>query len=197
MGHDEGMESLNRPPVRHLWLLRHGKAASDAPWGGSDRDRPLTGRGRRDATALGRRLAGGVPVPGLAGVPLPQLVISSAAVRTRQTAGLVVEAMGGHVPLDSFDALYGADTAVVLRYVREVDEEVGSMMVVGHNPTISLLAWELLADDDDDRTPSDRSVLEAHGFPTSALAVLALRVPSWEDAADGCATLKGLFKPPY
>ena len=38
-------------------MLRHAKAASDAPWGGGDEHRPLTARGRRDATALGRRLA--------------------------------------------------------------------------------------------------------------------------------------------
>ncbi len=197
MGHDEGMTSSQSPRARYLWLLRHGKAASDAPWGGRDRDRPLTGRGRRDATALGKRLAGEDPVLGLTRVPGPQLVICSAAVRTRQTAGLVVEAVGDRLPLDSLDALYGADTDVVLRYIREVDEGVGSVLVVGHNPTIYQLAWELLADGRDGRERGDRAVLESRGFPTCALAVLALGVPSWEDAADGCATLEGVFKPPY
>ena len=93
MGHHEGMESAEGAPIRYLWLLRHGKAASAAPRGGSDRDRPLTGRGRRDAAALGARLSGGVLLPGVEELPAPQLVVSSSAVRTRQTADLVAHAL--------------------------------------------------------------------------------------------------------
>lgn len=185
-------------PVRHLWVLRHGKAASDAPWGGTDRDRPLTGRGRRDASALGRRLTGGPPVLGLDGVPPPSLVICSAAVRTRQTADLVVEGMGGQVPLDAYRSLYEAGTPTVLQYLREVDEAVEGVLLVGHNPTMYQLVWELLADhDDDDRPGPDRDALELHGFPTCALAVVTLAVDGWEDVTHGSGRLAGLFKPPY
>jgi len=191
------MESPAGAPERHLWLLRHGKAASDAPWGGKDRDRPLTGRGRRDAGALGRRFAGDDPVLGLSAVPKPQLAICSSAVRTRQTAGLVVKEMGDGFPLISYDLLYGAETDLVLQFIREIDEEVGSLLIVGHNPTIYQLAWELLTDRDGGTGRNDRAVLESHGFPTCALAVLALQVSAWEDVADECARLKGLYKPPY
>ncbi|HEV3282007.1 MAG TPA: histidine phosphatase family protein [Acidimicrobiales bacterium] len=183
--------------VRHLWVLRHGKAASDAPWGGGDRERPLTARGRRDATALGRRLAGEKPVLGLEGVRRPELAICSAAVRTNQTARLIAKAMSNRLPIDSFRSLYGADTGVVLGYVREIDESVKSALVVGHNPTMYELVWELLADEDGDLTGSDRAVLEAHRFPTCALAVLSLQVDAWEDVVAGCGSLAGLFKPPY
>ncbi len=131
-------------PVRHLWILRHAKAASDAPWGGSDRERPLTARGRRDATALGRRLASDTPLPGLEGVRKPDLAICSAAVRTRQTADLVIEAMGGRIPLDSYRSLYDADIDTVLRYLREVDEGVKSTLLVGHNPTMFRVVLELV-----------------------------------------------------
>ncbi len=184
-------------PVRHVWLLRHGKAASDAPWGGSDRERPLTGRGRRDAAALGKRLADEDPVLGLEGVPPPQLVLCSAAVRTRQTADLIVKATGNRIPIDSFSSLYGADTDLVLQYLREIDEGVTSALVVGHNPTMYQLVWELLADRGEEDPAGDRAVLEAHGFPTCALAVLVLEVRAWEDVAHGCGRLAGLFKPPY
>jgi phosphohistidine phosphatase len=183
---------------RHLWLLRHGKAASDAPWGGSDQERPLTARGRRDATALGARLAGEPPVLGLEGVPPPDVAVCSAAVRTRQTADLVAEAMGGRLPVDANQSLYGADPELFLRYVREIDEGVRSALLVGHNPTVVEVAWLLLqvpADGEDPTT--DRAVLEAHGFPTCALAVLTLKVGAWEDVVHGCAVLAGVFKPPY
>ena len=129
--------------------------------------------------------------------PAPELVICSAAVRTRQTADLIVEAMGGHPRIDSYHSLYGADTDLVLRYLHEIDEEVASALVVGHNPTVYELVWELLADADDDRPGSDRSALEAHGFPTCALAVLDLGTTTWEELTRGCGRLAGLFKPPY
>jgi phosphohistidine phosphatase len=191
------MPKTNKGPVRYLWVLRHGKAASDAPWGGGDRERPLTARGRRDATALGKRLAEERPVLGLEGVRRPELAICSSAVRTRQTARLIVKALSNRLPLDSYRSLYGADTEAVLRYVREIDESVKSALVVGHNPTMYELVWELLADGDGDRPGSDRATLEAHGFPTCALAVLSLPVDGWEDVVLWRASLGGLFKPPY
>jgi phosphohistidine phosphatase len=222
------------PPVRYLWILRHAKAASDAPWGGSDKDRPLTARGRRDASALGKRLAadpvdlpfghdlgtGGDssgpgpalgPDSGPVGLPRPELAVCSAAVRTRQTTDLVVEAMGGEVPVSAYRSLYEADADLVLQYVREIDEAADSALLVGHNPTMFDVAFRLLAEPPDPADPpdptdpesgasestSDQDVLEAHGFPTCALAVLSLQVAAWEDVVHGCGTLVGVAKPPY
>jgi len=131
-------------------------------------------------------------------VPPPQLVICSSAVRTRQTAALVVQAMGQDLPIDSFDALYGAQPDLVLQYVREVDEEVASVLVVGHNPTVYQLAWQLLVERQaDGGDGDDRARLEAQGFPTCALALLRLEVASWEDVTDGCASLTTVRTPPY
>jgi phosphohistidine phosphatase len=222
LGHDVTMPNPERVPVRYLWAVRHGKAASDAPWGGTDRERPLTARGRRDAAALGRRLADESPILGLEGVPAPDMAICSAAVRTRQTAELIVKATGDRLPLDSYRSLYEADTDVVLQYLREIDEGVISLLLVGHNPTMFDLAWQLLGDPGDGTegggavaeagadavadagglppragARDDRSILEAHGFPTCALAVLKLSITAWEDVVHGCGTLAGVFKPPY
>ncbi len=183
--------------LRHLWILRHGKAASDAPWGGGDRERPLTARGRRDASALGKRLAEESPVLGLNGVRRPDVAICSAAVRTRQTARLIVKALSNRLPLESYRSLYGADTGLVLQSLREIDDGVEGALLVGHNPTMFELVWELLVDADGDPPGSDRARLESHGFPTCALAVLALPIDSWKDVAPDSASLEGLFKPPY
>jgi len=223
------------PPVRYLWILRHAKAASDAPWGGGDKDRPLTARGRSDASALGRRLAadpidlrfgrrsgpeglGGSEQAGGSGggdgdldlddggstgdtaVRRPEIALCSAAVRTRQTADLVLEGMGGERPVSAYQSLYSADADLVLQYVREIDEGVDSALLVGHNPTVLDLVRQLLADPAITTTApgfSDRDLLEVHGFPTCALAVLSLAVGAWEDVAHGCGTLAGVFKPPY
>ena len=134
---------------------------------------------------------------GLEGVPPPALAICSAAVRTRQTADLVAKAMGGRLPVDSYRSLYDAGTDVVLGYVGEIDNAVRSALVVGHNPTVYQVGFELVGDGEDDRSAADRAALESHRFPTCALAVLTLDVPAWEDMVPGCGGLAGLFKPPY
>jgi phosphohistidine phosphatase len=188
--------------IKYLWLLRHGKAAPHALQGGGDKERPLTGRGRRDATAFGRRLAAGRGVFGLHDVPLPDVAICSAASRTRETADLVLAAMAKEVPLESFHSLYGASPASVLQYIRELDDGRESALVVGHNPTLYQLAWELLppADiesDDDVGDGEGRLTLQNHGFPTCALAVLRLEVASWRDVDYECGSLAGVVSPPY
>ncbi len=180
------------PDVRHLWILRHAKAVPEPTWGGLDRDRPLADRGRGDAAALGRRLAGEDPPLGLTGQVAPEVALCSSAVRTRETAELVLGPTEGRVPLAAYRSLYQATPETVLTYLREVDERAGSALVVGHNPTMYLLARDLLPDDSDDRL-----TLESGGFPTCGLAVLDLRVGAWEDVAPGCGNLVGLFAPPY
>ncbi|HXA30800.1 MAG TPA: hypothetical protein VNV87_00975, partial [Acidimicrobiales bacterium] len=97
--------------------------------------------------ALGNRLAAGVGVFGLDGVALPQLVLTSSAARTSQTAALVAEGMEAKLPIDGYRSLYQAGTETILQYVREIDDDLISAMVVGHNPTIYRLAWELLPGD--------------------------------------------------
>ena len=143
------------------------------------------------------------------------MAICSAAVRTRQTTDRIVDAMGGQLPVDAYRSLYEADTDLVLQYLREVDEGVRSVLLVGHNPAMYRLAWELTGDEQggeeqggDEPGGDDKgarsggpvtahAVLEAHGFPTCALAAVSLQVGAWEDVAHGCGHLAGVFKPPY
>ncbi len=196
--------------VKFLWVLRHAKATQHGHRGGSDYDRPLTNRGRRDAKALGARLAAGVGVFGLDGVALPQVALTSAAARTSETAALVAEGMAAPLSIDRYRSLYEAGTETIVQYVREIDNDVISAMVVGHNPSIYRLAWQLLAVGDGSgsatggESGSDvgdgmdgRHQLEEHGFPTCALAVLVLPLSSWSETTEECASLAGVFSPPY
>jgi phosphohistidine phosphatase len=200
--------------VKYLWLLRHAKATPHGRRGGSDYDRPLTTRGRRDADALGNRLAAGMGVFGLDGIALPQVALSSSAARTSETATLVAEGMAASLPIDSYRSLYQAGTETILQYVREIDDDVVSAMVVGHNPTIYRLAWELLPGDAGGGTgdggggsgsdggssgsgPDGREQLKDHGFPTCTVAVIILPVASWSEVTEESASLAGVFSPPY
>jgi phosphohistidine phosphatase len=191
MDHD-GVMAVPVPSVsRQLWILRHAKAADGQP-GGRDRDRPLTARGRRDASALGVRLAADGAVLDTPGLCRPERALCSSAVRTTRTAELVLGRLATPVPLDSYRSLYQAEPETVLDYVRETDDGCGSVLVVGHNPTMFHLTWDLLDD-----TSLDRERLDAVGFPTCALAVVDLGVAAWADVATGQGALVGLFTPPY
>ena len=139
-----------------MWVLRHAKAA---PHGPDDHSRPLAGKGRRQGAELEaflRRSAGGVG-------PLPRLVLSSSALRALETAELVVDRR-----------LYEADPDDVIDVLRAVDDDVPSVMVVGHNPTLHDLALALVGPED----PTGRARLE-EGFPTGALAALRSPTDRW------------------
>ena len=132
---------------RTLWLLRHAKTVTDPPPGGVDFDRVLAPRGRRDATALGRRFAGAGDGlgPALQGVPRPQIALVSPAVRTAATAELVLADMAGYPQCRMEGAIYGADPEEVLTLVRALPDDVNAAMVVGHNPTAQALSQGLLS----------------------------------------------------
>jgi phosphohistidine phosphatase len=172
--------------VKHLWILRHAKASSKGR-DGDDHSRPLTGRGRRQSADVAAHLADQVA----AGAPTPDLVISSSATRARRTAEAAHGGLPAGVPLEIERALYGADADDIVTRLRLVPDEVGSVMVVGHNPTFHELALLLVSADD----AAGRTRLEA-GFPTAALALLALDVAVWTEVAAGCGRLEELFVPP-
>jgi phosphohistidine phosphatase len=180
---------------RTLWLLRHAKAVTDPPTGGSDFDRVLAPRGRRDAAALGRLYAGhgeGLG-PALKGVPLPQVALVSPAARTAQTAELVLAAMAEPPEVRFVDELYGADPEEVLAVVRALPDDVTSAMVVGHNPTAHALSQGLLSP----RDKKGHSLVVRHGLPTCALGVYAFKADRWADVESGTAKLVAMMMPPY
>ena len=151
---------------RRLLLIRHTQAA-DAP---VDRDRPLTAQGARNATAIGRWLvhAGFVP----------DRVLVSPALRTRQTWERAAEAVG-QLPADVEDRLYDNTVEAVLAAIAETTEEVPTLVVVGHNPSVGELAFAL---DDGEGDPDAQRRLDA-GYPTGAVTVFQLGIAVVRDRA--------------
>jgi phosphohistidine phosphatase len=181
--------------TRTLWLLRHAKTVADPPPGGSDFDRVLAPRGRRDGKALGRLFAGKGEGLGRAldGVARPQVALVSPAARTRATAELVLADMADPPECRFFDDLYGADPEEVLTFVRALDDDVDAAMVVGHNPTAQSLSQGLLAP----RDKKGLSLAVRTGFPTCALGVYAFKLESWVELEAGTAKLIAMLAPPY
>jgi phosphohistidine phosphatase len=164
-----------------LVLLRHAKAE---PIGsGADRQRPLALAGRSQAIAVGGALAE-------SGV-VPDVVLCSSALRTRQTWELVASHLSGSAHLDVVDELYDVTVRELLAVLHTVPDEARTVLVVGHEPTMSTAAG-VLADADSDAA----AVAQAHvGLPTSAYAVL--ESPStWSDWDRGTARLAYVGRPP-
>jgi phosphohistidine phosphatase len=183
--------------VRTLWLLRHAKAVADPPPGGSDFDRTLAPRGRRDAAALGHLLRGDGSHLGLApDVPLPSMALVSPAARTMATAQLVLGEFDRQPKVHEAQDFYDADAEHVLTRLRSLPGEVASVMVVGHNPTTQLVAQSLI-DPDDPAGADERDLLERRGLPTCALSVLSCDVERWRDVGHHSARLVGFFTPPF
>jgi phosphohistidine phosphatase len=181
--------------TRTLWLLRHAKTVTDPPSGGTDFDRVLATRGRRDATALGKLFAGtgeGLG-PGLNGVPLPRIALVSPAARTAATAQLVLADVTDPPECRLEEGLYTADPKEVLAFVHALPDDVNSAMVVGHNPTAQSLSQGLLST----RDKKGLSSVVRHGFPTCALGVYVFDVNRWADVAAGTAKLAAIMTPPY
>jgi phosphohistidine phosphatase len=108
-----------------LSLLRHAKSS----WADSrlkDIDRPLNERGEKDAPRMGGHLAR----QGL----VPDLVLCSPAVRTRQTLALVLPHLKPSPEIVYDDALYPGTPPAILKRLRNVAAEVRHAMIVGHNP---------------------------------------------------------------
>ncbi|WP_205472242.1 histidine phosphatase family protein [Nocardioides sp. SYSU D00038] len=143
--------------MKTIVVMRHASAEQSAP---TDFERRLTDRGLADAEEAGRWLA----ARGLA----PDAALVSAAARTLQTWESVAEGAGWDLEAQPDEALYDAGPESALDLVRLTPEEVGTLVVVGHNPTVGHLA-QLLDDGQGDEDAGNEMAL---GFPTAALTVL-------------------------
>jgi len=153
--------------VHTLHLLRHAK--SSYPEGVEDRDRPLSRRGREAARRVGKSLPAA-----LGGI---DLVLCSNSVRTRETAELVLAGFAAPSPIQFEDGLYLAGRAALMRRLCQLDESVGAVMVIGHNPGLHELALALAS------AGSPRYEALASGkFPTTARASFSIEQP-WANLA--------------
>ena len=156
--------------TRTLILLRHAKSAR--PEGVPDLQRPLSGRGCRDASAAGRWLREKFAKIDLA--------LCSPAVRVVHTWDLASRQLDA-MPQVSHDArLYGASAGELLRITQELPHKASTVVLVGHNPGLEDFL-ELLTG-------------TAEVLKTSAIAVMATQV-TWAQAKDGSCILEAFAVP--
>jgi phosphohistidine phosphatase len=158
--------------MKTLLVLRHAKSNWDDS-AARDHERPLNARGKRDAPRMGQ-FARDEQL-------LPELIVSSDAVRARMTASAMADATGGQLLLDP--RLYHAGATDILAALRSVvQESVATVMIVGHNPGLEELIAHLTGERED--------------LPTCALARIALPIDRWSDLDSSTrGTLVGLWRP--
>ncbi|MGD8968206.1 MAG: histidine phosphatase family protein [Anaerolineae bacterium] len=149
--------------MKTLMLVRHAKSS----WkerGLPDHERPLNKRGRRDAPMMGERLAQrGVEV---------DLIVSSSATRAVATAEAMAEALDyawDEIVVD--ERLYEAYAEETLEVIEEQDEWVDHLMLIGHNPGLTVLV----------------NYLSSHyleNVPTCGVVELRYDIERWAEVGD-------------
>ena len=159
--------------MKTLLVLRHAKSSWNDPEL-DDHARPLNKRGKRDGPRMGELMR----KYGL----MPDIVISSDAVRAQLTADAVAEAAryAGEILLDP--RLYMASPADILSLLRTVRENAETVMIIGHNPGLEELVEQLTG--------------ERQDMPTAALAHIVLEIDQWRDLTLSTrGTLLGHWRP--
>ena len=157
---------------RILYLLRHAKSS----WKDDslkDFDRPLKGRGRDAAEQMGKRLA--------SEKLQDAVLICSPAVRTRETAQIVLKHSRLHMDQLFDERIYEASLRDLLQVISEIPDDRQTAMMIGHNPGFEELLAFLTG--------------ETRRMPTCALAKIKLEAASWKDARAGGGSLAMFLTP--
>lgn len=167
--------------MKTLILMRHAKSAWDDPHQ-KDIDRPLSARGRKAAARMGEWLA--------AEGYRPDVVLCSAARRTRETLELVRPHLPERAVAEFARGLYLAGPRDMLNEIGKVPTTAESVMLLGHNPGIGSLAGLLAGSGD------EGALADMHGkFPTAAIAVVGFNVARWGDLEPGSGVLRAFVRP--
>ena len=150
---------MARSKIKTLLILRHAKSSWKFP-DLADHDRPLNKRGKRDAPKIGNLLKEKDLVP--------DIIISSTAVRAEKTAKMVAKASKYKGDVSLTDSLYAAGPVAYIDVLRNLQNKYNTVLVIGHNPGLEELVKILSGE-------------EYHVMPTCALAHISLDIQSWSD----------------
>jgi len=158
--------------MKTLFLLRHAKSS----WNDSnlqDFDRPLNARGKKGAELI----AAFIKKEKVS----PDLIISSPAVRARETIEIIVKAAKPPAELRFDQRIYEATSLVLNEVISQIEEDKSSVLLVGHNPGMENLLEMLTG--------------QVGNMATATLARIDLKADKWTRALEGQGKLEWLVKP--
>lgn len=159
--------------MKTIVLCRHAK--SDWPPNVDDFDRPLKGRGIKDANFLGNLLHEKEFTA--------DLIISSPANRALSTAKIIGRHIGYEDKIDKKESIYYQGVSNLISVVKKLPDELDSVMIFGHNPTMENAVMHLL---------QSRVHFE---MPTSGMACFEIYGQSWKSVEERYTHLRWLLIP--
>lgn len=160
--------------LRTLCFVRHAKSSWEDP-ALADIDRPLSGRGERDAPAMAMRLKELNIVP--------DQIVTSPAKRARSTAKMFRKVYGlAKTDFITDLSLYDATPDDVIAVVQHLDNSKRCVFIFGHNPTFTFLA---------NRFPGVR----IDNVPTCGIFQIKTMVPTWDQWTPEISTFVGIYYP--
>lgn len=144
--------------MKTLLLMRHAKSS----WKNSDladHERSLKKRGRKDSVLMAKLLKKKDLVP--------DMVLSSSAVRAAETMEIILDTIKVKGKAKTKDVLYMAEPETILEKINSVDDDVNTVLVIGHNPGLESLVQTLGGKID--------------ALPTAAIAVFVLPINAWSE----------------
>ena len=158
--------------MKSVLVLRHAKSSWKHP-DLTDHERPLNKRGKRDAPSIGRLLKREHLVP--------DIIISSTAIRARATAEAVAKASGYKGDITFNRSLYAAGPQAYIDALHDLSDDYVRVLTIGHNPGLEELV-EILTG-------------EIHLMPTCSLAHVKFRVDKWSEIDDKIKGKAELWRP--
>jgi phosphohistidine phosphatase len=163
--------------MKTLSIFRHAKAERADDYA-DDQDRPLTGRGEKDAAEMAGLLARLEP-------PV-DWIVSSPSRRTRTTAELLAAELRFKGQIAWHPAIYAAQAMTLLEVLATLPSMAEHAVLVGHNPGLEELVAGLCSG-----APDRLRVRLA----TAAVAQVELDIAYWSQTRWGCGTLQFLVRP--
>ena len=158
--------------MRSLIIFRHGKSDWDAVYD-RDHDRPLSKRGVKASKKMGQYLKKIKQIP--------EIVISSSALRAKATAKLALEHGSWCSELTIETKIYGGTSETLINIIQSTENKYKSICLVGHEPTCS----------------SFISLCTYHSqrFTTASMAKINFKINSWREIEFGSGILEWIKSP--
>ncbi|WP_413668752.1 histidine phosphatase family protein [Mucilaginibacter sp. Mucisp86] len=145
--------------MKKLLLIRHAKATHES--GYIDFDRPLKQSGMQDAVLMATLLKGQLQIP--------QIIITSPALRTKTTADIFANQFKLSAPRED-KRIYEASENTWVKVINSLPDEYDFIGIVGHNPGISQILYYLTS--------------QLKEMPTCAVAVITFENDSWQSISE-------------
>tara|TARA_B100001559_G_C16306965_1_gene532389 strand:+ start:77 stop:571 length:495 start_codon:yes stop_codon:yes gene_type:complete len=159
--------------MKEIYVLRHAKSSWDNS-NLSDFERPLADRGISDAKKMSKFLKD-------MNIKIDKVLCSN-AIRAKETFDLTADGFNFEIDKATYlEKLYFGDTTTIIQDLKELDESLNNILIVGHNPTLHYLV-EILTNESINR------------FTTCNLATIS-HDGEWVSLNSQQCSLKSLIRP--